>query len=143
VKAFTKKKKKKRVLGPIFSSNFNKKRLVISLIFRFWGHDQANESNHFLEQRRRMMMITTLASTCNKTIKVKRPREGGFCVILFGFYFVVGLFFPICLCQPHKFFYHQKFGYYLQIKHIEGFCHKLIFFSTVFIFKFFFIILEK
>ncbi len=38
--------------------------LVVSLVFKFWGHDATYENNHFLGQRRRMMMITTLASTC-------------------------------------------------------------------------------
>jgi hypothetical protein len=58
--------------------------LVVSLISKFWGHDGTYESNHFLGQRRKMMMITTLASTLastgNQTMKVRRPKEGGFCV---------------------------------------------------------------
>jgi hypothetical protein len=37
-------KKRKRVQAPMFSSNFNKKRLIINLVFRFWGHDGAYES---------------------------------------------------------------------------------------------------
>jgi len=69
----------------MFNSNFNKKGLVVSLVFKFWGHDGAYENNHFLEQTKRMMTITTLTIIGNKTMKVTRPREGGFCVILFGF----------------------------------------------------------
>jgi hypothetical protein len=45
--------------------------LVVSLVSRFWGHGGTYESNHFLGQRR-MMMTTTLASTCNQTMKVER-----------------------------------------------------------------------
>ncbi len=33
--------------------------LVVSLIYTFWGHNGAYESNQFLEQRRRMVMITS------------------------------------------------------------------------------------
>jgi hypothetical protein len=51
--------------------------LVVGLISRFWGHKKSYESNLFLEQRR-MMMTTTPTLTCNKIMKVKRPREGGF-----------------------------------------------------------------
>jgi len=53
--------------------------LVVNLIFGFWGHNKSYESNHFLEQRR-MMMRTTLASIGNKTMKIKRQKECGFCV---------------------------------------------------------------
>jgi hypothetical protein len=45
-------------------------------------------------------MATTLASTCNKTRKVKRPREGWFCVIFFEFCFVVGFFFLYVYVKP-------------------------------------------
>jgi hypothetical protein len=45
--------------------------LVVSLFSKFWGHGEAYESNHFLEQRRRMMTIT-LASTSNKITKVAK-----------------------------------------------------------------------
>jgi hypothetical protein len=34
--------------------------LVVSLVFRFWGHNGAYERNHFLEQRRRVTMTWTL-----------------------------------------------------------------------------------
>ncbi len=46
-------------------------------------------------------MTTTPTSTCNKKTKVKRPREGWFCVIVFEF-FVVGLFFSLGLCQAQN-----------------------------------------
>jgi hypothetical protein len=36
--------------------------------------------------------------------------------------FCGGSFFcPLCFCQAHKIFYHQKSGYYLQIKHNRRF----------------------
>jgi hypothetical protein len=54
--------------------------LVISLVFRFWRHGRTYENNHLLGQRRKMMMTTTLPLIANQTTKVKRPREGGFCV---------------------------------------------------------------
>jgi len=104
------KKKEKRVLGPMFNSSLVKRGLVVSLIVvplkydvnlisGFWGHDKSYESNHFLEQRR-MMMTTTPTSTCNKTMKVKRPREGGFCVIKL---FCGGFFFSFAfLSSPKK-----------------------------------------
>jgi hypothetical protein len=56
--------------------------LVVSLAFRFCGHSKLYESNHFLEQKRKMMTKTTPTSTSNKTTKVKTPRESGFCVFL-------------------------------------------------------------
>jgi hypothetical protein len=101
--------------------------LLVGLIFGFWGHDKSCESNHFLEQRR-MMMTTTPTSTCNKTMKVKRPREGGNCVIKL---FCVGgfFFFHLHFYQAQKKIYRQEFGCYLQIKHnrrlpqIERFYH--------------------
>jgi hypothetical protein len=118
----------------MFSSNFNKKGLVVSLVLKFWGHDGPYESNHFLKQRRRMMMITTLTSTGNKTMKVKRSMEGGFCVIFWGFYFLVGPFFSIRFCQPDKVFYHQESGYYIQIKHNRRFLPQFFFFAVVLVF---------
>jgi hypothetical protein len=44
------------------------------------------ESNHFLEQGKRIMMITTLASIDNKTTKVKKLREDKFLFLFFLFY---------------------------------------------------------
>jgi len=79
------------------------------------------------------MMTITPTSTCNQTRKVKRPREGGFCVTFFlGVLFYGGSFFFsfMFLSSAKSFFYHQEFGYYLQIKHnrrflpqSEQFCH--------------------
>jgi hypothetical protein len=80
-------------------------------------------------------MTTTPTSTNNKTMKVKRLKEGGFCVILFwggggGGWFCNGFF--LSFCQAHFFFNHQESGYYLQIKHNirflsqkEKLCHDL------------------
>jgi hypothetical protein len=116
----------------MFSYNFNKKGLAVSLVSRFWGHDGAYESNHFLEQRRRMMTITT--STCNKTMKVKRPREGGFCVIIFGFYFVVCLFFLYIFVNPINFFITKNLVITYKLNTIKGFCHKKKYFATVLVF---------
>jgi hypothetical protein len=43
-------------------------------------------------------MTTTLTSTCNKTTKVKRLKEDGFCVFCFSFVWVLfcgGYFFRL------------------------------------------------
>jgi hypothetical protein len=37
-------------------------------------------TNHFMGQRKMVMMTTTLTSIGTQATKVKRPREGGFCV---------------------------------------------------------------
>jgi len=70
-------------------------KLVVNLVFKFWGHDKVYESNHFLEQMKRRKMKTTPTSTNNKSTKVKRPRDGGFC-------FVVGPFFLYVSIKPKK-----------------------------------------
>jgi hypothetical protein len=85
------KKRKERFQDPCSIPILVRRGLVVNLVSKFWGHDEAYESNHFLEQMRRRRMTTT--STSNKTTKVKRPREGGFC-------FVVGLFFFMFLSSP-------------------------------------------
>jgi hypothetical protein len=54
--------------------------LVVNLLSRFSWHGGTYESNHFLEQRRRIVTIATTTSTNNKTTKVKRLKEDGFCV---------------------------------------------------------------
>jgi hypothetical protein len=41
--------------------------LVVNILSRFSWHNGAYENNHFLEQRKRLMTITALTSTCNKT----------------------------------------------------------------------------
>jgi len=76
--------------------------LIVSLIFIFWGHDGAYESDHILEQKKRMMMTTTLASICNKTTKVKRPREGGFSINCFWVLFCGGSFIFLCISVKPK-----------------------------------------
>jgi len=97
--------------------------LVVSLVFRFWGHSVAYESNHFLEQRRRMTMPSTLVSIGNKTTKVKRPRKGWFCVFFFGFCFVVSPFFYIFV-KPTKFFIIKNLVITYKLSTIESFYHK-------------------
>jgi hypothetical protein len=98
------------------------------------GHIRTYENNQFLGQKNKMMMTTTLASIGNQTTKVKRPREGGFYVtFFFWFLFVVGLFFSFTFLSSLKIsFFHQEFGYYLQImvnkrflSQSEQFCHGL------------------
>jgi hypothetical protein len=79
--------------------------LVESLDSKFWGHDEAYESNHFLEQRKRRMTTTPLASIGNKSTKVKRPKKGGFCfVFFFGFCFVLSPFFLFMFLSSSKSF---------------------------------------
>jgi hypothetical protein len=62
-------------------------------------------------------MTTVPISINNKTTKVKRLREGGFCVFCFFFkvLFCCGSFF-LHFCQAQKVFNHQEFGYYPQRK---------------------------
>jgi len=59
------------------------------------------------------MMTTTLPSIANQTTKVKRPREGGFCLCNFFFLgFVIGPFFFFYVSIKHRIlfsFYHQEF----------------------------------
>ncbi len=74
-------------------------RLVVNITFRFWGHNEAYESNHFLEQKRKMMTKTTPTSTTNKGEEAK----GGCVLCSFQFSFVVGPFF-LCFCQAQKAF---------------------------------------
>jgi len=82
-------------------------RLVINLLSRFSGHGGTYESNHFLKQRRRIVMPTVPTSTSNKTTKVKRLKEGGFCVFCFSLIWVLfcgGSFFFTFLSSPKSFF---------------------------------------
>jgi hypothetical protein len=55
----------------------------ISYKFRFSWQSGTYESNHFLKQRKRILMIA--ASTCNKTTKVKKLKEDEFYVYCFSF----------------------------------------------------------
>ncbi len=50
--------------------------LVVNLVLKFWGHSGTYENNHFLGQRKRMVMTITPTSTSNQIMEVKRPREG-------------------------------------------------------------------
>jgi hypothetical protein len=80
------------------------------------------------------MTITTPKSIGNKTTKVKRLKEDGFCVFLFLFClgFVLWRVFFFMFSSSLKSFYHQKSSHYLQIKHNREFfitkreklCHK-------------------
>jgi hypothetical protein len=78
--------------------------LIVSLVYRFWGHNRTYESNHFLGQGRKAMMTTTPTSSGNQTTKVKRPKEGGFCVTFYFWVLFCGksFFFPLCFCQAQK-----------------------------------------
>ncbi len=104
------------------------RRLVVSLAFRFCRHGGTFESNHFLRQRRRMMMTTTPTSTSNQTTRVKRPREGGVCVILFFLWVLFcGRFFfsPLCFYQSQKTFITNNLIITFKLNIIEGFYHKV------------------
>jgi hypothetical protein len=59
--------------------------LVINLLSKFSWHDGTYEGNHFLEQKRRITTIIAPTSMGNKTTKVKRLREDGFCIYLLFF----------------------------------------------------------
>ncbi len=100
---------------PCWQSSYNSIKGII--LFRFSWHDETYENNHFLEQRKKIMTTTSLASTSNNTTKVKRLREKGFyvfCFFCFGFVLWWVLF--LCFCQAYKFFCHKKSSNYLQIK---------------------------
>ncbi len=63
--------------------------------------------------------MTTSTSIDNKTTKVKRLKENEFCAFCFSFVWVLfcgGSSF-LCFLQAYKFFYHQEFSHYIQIKH--------------------------
>ncbi len=67
------------------------------------------ESNHFQGQKRKMMMIITATSTGNQTTKVKRPKEGGFCVTFsFWVLFCGGSFFSFTFMSSTKSFFITK-----------------------------------
>ncbi len=68
------------------------------------------------------MMTTTPTSIGTPTTKVKRPREGGFCVTFsFWVLFCGWSFFSFMFLSSPKVFYHQKSSYYLPIKHNRWF----------------------
>jgi hypothetical protein len=78
------------------------------------------------------MMTITPTSPSTPTMKVKRPREGGFCVTFsFWVLFCGGSYFSFMLVSsPKKIII--KNSYYLQIKHNKWFlpqsqwlCHSL------------------
>jgi hypothetical protein len=77
-------------------------------------------------------MTTTPTSKCNKTMKVKRPREGGFCVIKL---FCGGsFFFPLHFYQAPKIFITKNLVITYKLSIIKGFCHKLRDFVTILVF---------
>ncbi len=72
----------------------------------------------------------------NRQPNNKGEKAKGGWILCFFFFWVLfcdgSFFFPLNFCQAHKVFYHQEFGYYLQIKHNRGFlpqskrfCHSL------------------
>ncbi len=83
-----------------------------------------------------MMMITTQASTCYQIMKVKRPREGGFCVTFFlGFCFMMVFSFPLRFYQAYKVFLITKnLVITYKLSTIKGFYHKMNDFSTIMVF---------
>jgi hypothetical protein len=62
--------------------------------------------------------MTTSAPTSigNKTTKVKRLEEDGFCVLCFLFFFCCESFFYVFV-KLKFIFYHEESSHYLQIKH--------------------------
>ncbi len=85
------------------------------------------------------MMITTPASTSNQTTKVKRPMEGGFCVI-FSFWVLFcdeSSFFSLCFFQTQNVFsilITKKLVITYKLSTIEGFYRKMNDFATVLVF---------
>ncbi len=109
--------------------------LVVNLDSKFCGHSKTYESNHFLEQRRRMMTTMSQASTSNKITKVKRSREVGFCIFFFGFCFVLGPFFFFMFFSNPKYFLSPRIWLLpTKLSTIEGFCHKERDFAMVLVF---------
>jgi hypothetical protein len=83
---------------------------------------------------RRREMTTTPTSTSNKTTKVKRPREGGFCVIFLGFVlWWVFLFFYVYV-KPKKFFITKNLVITYKLSTIDDFYHKVKDFAMVLVF---------
>ncbi len=102
--------------------------LTVSLDFRFWGHNKAYESNHFLEQRRRMTMTSTLVSIGNKTTRVKRLRKGGFCFVMSSFFYIfvksIKFFITKNLVITYKLSTTTK-KYFAMVLIFLSFCHNL------------------
>jgi hypothetical protein len=59
--------------------------LVVNILSRFSWHGGTHESNHFWEQRMKIVMTVAPTSTSKKTTKVNRLKEDGFCVFLLFF----------------------------------------------------------
>ncbi len=85
------------------------------------------------------MMTTIPTSTCNQTMEVKRPREGGFCgTPFFGVLFYGGSFFFLhVFVKPIFFLITKNLFIIYKLKKIEGFYHKVNNFAMVLVFKFF------
>jgi hypothetical protein len=83
-------------------------------------------------------MTTVPTSTSNKATKVKRLKEGGFCVFCFSFFWVLfcgGSFFYVFV-KPRKFFITKNLIITYKLSTVEvpqkeklchnlGFCHSL------------------
>ncbi len=131
------KKKERRVTGPMFNSSFSKKRtsckfncssIRIGCCSNFWilGAQQGIWKQPLFGAKKKMMMTTTPTLISNKTMKVKRPREGGFCVIFFGFCFVVGPFFSLYISiKPKTFFFTKNLVITYKLSTMKGFYHKM------------------
>jgi hypothetical protein len=100
--------------------------LVVNLLSKFGGHNEAYQSNHFLEERRRIVMTTALTSIGNKTTKVKRLRQGGVFFFFLGFVLWWVPFFYIFV-KPKKKFITKNLVITYKLNIIEGFYHKYIF----------------
>lgn len=86
-------------------------------------------------------MTTTPTLTGNQTTKVKRPKEGGICVILFFFrvLFCGRFFFPLYVSiKLKKFFIIKNLIITYNLSTIEGFYQKMNDFATCLIFLNFF-----
>jgi hypothetical protein len=86
-------------------------------------------------------MTATPTLTGKKTTKVKRPKEGGICVILFYFWvlFCGRFFFPLYVSiKLKKFFIIKNLIITYKLSTIEGFYHKVNDFATGLIFLNFF-----
>ncbi len=89
-------------------------------------------------------MTTIPTSIDNQTMKVKRPREGGFCVTLFFRFCSVMCPFPFTfLSSPQIFLIPKNLVITFKISTIEGFYHKVNYFSIVLVFFSFVIVLKK
>jgi len=78
----------------------------------------------------------TPTSTCNKTMKAKRPREGGGVLWFFfgGFVLWWVLFFLYVFVKPRNCFIRKNLVITYKLNTIKGFCHKEKDFARVLVF---------